>query len=426
MIVTHPCAISRHLSAALRAEREAYLGFLRSQNRRRSKLKDAFNYTIHVVDWLNLKKLRRFTALELQSAATAWSHRDGKLTLKTDNRRACFLRYAREFLRFHKKLTDARKWNDPLDRRVELFRDYLKIELGFSTTTIDHRTWALNHFLRWLVARQIGLAHLGVVQVESYFDYLHDQGWTPRTISSAVGYIKVFLRFAERKQWTGRGMSQAVFGPQNPVIQRKLSVERGPRWYDVQSLIESADGAGTNDCRAKAILVLLSSFGLRTREICQLMVSDVNFTERVVSIRRCKSRITQRFRLGTESCRALKRYLKVRPDCQHQNLFLTLRQPFGPIQQASVYNVTRTRIDKLGIETVNKGGHAIRHSCANQLLRSGISVPKVASLLGHAGSRYVGTYIQHSIAELRPVCDFKLRGLWNFRRQSRITSRESA
>jgi integrase/recombinase XerD len=428
MVVTRPCAVSRHLKAPLVPEREAYLHFLRSQGRGRSKLKDASNYTIHVAEHLNLKKLRSFKVSELRSAADAWSHRDTTSSLKTaSGRAAAFLRYARELLRFHKKLIDVRKWNDPLDNRVALYRQYLGLELGFAPGTIDNRIWSLNHYLSWLRDDVTPLDCVTVADVERYLDFLAAQGWKQRTISSAAGHLKVFFRFAERKQWSARGISQAVFGPKNPTILRKVSIERGPRWNDIRRLIDCARGANTNDYRARAILLLLSGYGLRTAEICQLLVADVNFAERVLSIRRSKSRITQRFPLNRESTTALKRYLlKGRPSSTCANLFLTLREPHGPIQQASVYNITRTRINRLGIQTVNKGAHAIRHACANRLLRSGTPVPKVARLLGHLSSRYVGTYIQHSVTELRAVADFRLRGLWNFKQQSKITLRESA
>jgi integrase/recombinase XerD len=427
MIVTRPCAVTRHLKAPLLAQRESYLEYLASQGRSRAKLKDAANYTIHVIEQLKLTKLRRFTVLELRSAADAWSHRDGALALKTDSGRAAFLRYARELLRFHGKLIEAKKWNDPLDNRVELYRQYLRIELGFATSTIDSRTWSLNRFLSWLDDNRTPLRCVTVLHVERYLDFLSVQGWKQKTISSAAGDLKVFFRFAERKRWSARGISQGVFGPKNPFILRKVSIERGPQWNDVRRLIDCAGGANPNDYRARAVLLLLSTYGLRTGEICRLLVSDVNFDERVLSIRRSKSHITQRFPLNRESTIALKRYLrKGRPQSTCPNLFLTLREPHGPIQQASVYNITRTRINKLGIQTINKGAHAIRHSCANRLLRRGTPVPRVASLLGHVSSRYVGTYIQHSVAELRSVADFRLRGLWTFKQPSRTTLRESA
>jgi integrase/recombinase XerD len=427
MVVTRPCAVARYLNAPLLAERESYLRFLASQGRSRTKLRDAAGYMIHVIEQLKLKNLRPFSVPELRGAAHAWSRRNGTFVPKTNYGRAAFLRYARGWLRFHGKLIESRKWYEPLDNRVELYRRYLRVQLGFAPRTIDSRTWDLNRFLSWLCDDGTSLKAVTVAHVERYLDFLSAQGWKQRTISSAADHLKVFFRFAGRKRWSAHGIGDGVFGPKNPSIVRMSSCERGPHWSDVRRLIDCAGGANANDYRARAVLLLLSAYALRTSEICRLLVSDVNFNERILTIRRRKSCITQRFPLNWASTVALRRYLvKGRPNSAHPNLFLTLREPYGPIQQASVYNITRTRINKLGINSVNKGAHAIRHSCANRLLRKGTPVPKVASLLGHVSSQYIGTYIQHSIAELQIVADFSLRELWNFRRPSRNTSRESA
>ena len=83
---------------------------------------------IRVIEQLKLKNLRPFTVTELRHAARAWSRRSGTFLPKTNYGRAAFLRYARGWLRFHGKLIEARKWNEPLDNRVELYRRYLCVE----------------------------------------------------------------------------------------------------------------------------------------------------------------------------------------------------------------------------------------------------------------------------------------------------------
>jgi site-specific recombinase XerD len=413
MLVTRPSAVTRHLKAPLLAERESYLEYLATQGRSRMSQRDAGGYLLQVMGHLKLTRLRTFRTEELRLAAHSWSRRNGHFNPKTDYGSLAFMRYARGWLRFHGKLIEPRKWNEPQDARVELYKRYLRVELGFANRTIDCRVWDLNRFLTWLIDSNVCLKDTTVATVERYLDHLEAEGWKPRTISCAAEHLKVFFRFAERKRWTRQGISNGVFGPRISSIVRSESIERGPQWNDVRRLINSASADNPNDQRARAVLVLLSSYALRTSEVCRMLVSDVDFSERIITIRRSKSWITQRFPLSRQAVKALRCYIdKARPKSACPNLFLTIKEPYGPIQQASVYNITRTRINRLGIETVNKGAHALRHACANRLLRTGTPVPKVASLLGHASSRYVGTYIQHSMDELRSVSDFRLRGLW--------------
>jgi len=70
-------------------------------------------------------------------------------------------------------------------------------------------------------------------------------------------------------------------------------------------------------------------------------------------------------------------------------------------------------MNRLGIKSVNRGAHSLRHACATHLLEVGMPVSKVASLLGHASTKYVAHYVRHSIKDLIPVANFRLRDLWN-------------
>jgi len=415
-VVLRSSALARHRKAALLPERESYIRFLADQGKSRVKQRDAASYLVRVVERLGLSRLRTIRLEELRAAAESWYRRSDQIVATGGRGRAAFLRYARGWLRFLGKLVEPKKWNEPRDRRVERYKDYLRVELGFAPQTIESRIWSLNRFLSWLAGNRIQLVSVSVLQVERYLDYLEAQGWKSRTISTAGEQLKVFFRFAERKRWGCRGVSQGIFGPRNPSIVRTPHIERGPQWDDVRRLIESTQSKTANDYRARAILLLVSSYALRTSEICRLLLSDIDFDERVLTIRRSKSHITQRFPLNKEVESALNQYLeKGRPRSERRNVFLTLRKPHGPIYQASVYNITSTRMKRLGVASVNKGAHSLRHACANRLLRASTPVPKVASLLGHVSSRYVGTYIHHSLEELRSVANFRLRGLWTLK-----------
>jgi integrase/recombinase XerD len=415
-VVLRSSALARHREVALLPERESYIRFLADQGKSRVKQRDAASYLVRVVERLRLSRLRTIRLQEVRAAAESWSRRSDPIVATGDRGRAAFLMHARGWLRFLGKLVEPKKWNEPRDRRVERYKDYLHVELGFAPRTIESRIWSLNRFLSWLADNRIQLKSVSVLHVEQYLDYLELQGLKSRTISTTGDHLKVFFRFAERKRWGRRGVSQGIFGPRNPSIVRTSHVERGPRWDDVRRLIASTRRKTANDYRARAILLLISSYALRTSEICRLLLSDLDFNEGVVTIRRSKNHITQRFPLNKEVESALKQYLeKGRPKSERRNVFLTLRKPHGSIFQASVYNIISTRMKTLGITSINKGAHSLRHACANRLLRAGTPVPRVASLLGHASSRYVGTYIHHSMEELRSVANFRLCGLWTLK-----------
>src|ERR1700679_1197454 len=93
-------ALARHRSAPLVREREAYIFYL---HRTREKRRDASSYLIQVVRQLALTRLRKMTLTELRNAADRWKARSTLSVAGKMGGRACFLRYAKGWLRFHGK-----------------------------------------------------------------------------------------------------------------------------------------------------------------------------------------------------------------------------------------------------------------------------------------------------------------------------------
>jgi site-specific recombinase XerD len=407
-IIRRPEALRRHQAAPLRREREEFLAHLARGGRSRVKLRDASTYIVQFVERANFRRMRRIHLSEIRRSAENWRRRNPTFPAGAQARKH-FLRYAKAWLKFHKKLIEPLKWNDPKDRRVAAFAKYLRVELGFAKRTIQSRIWELNRFLEWLEERQLLLNQITTAEVEKYIDSKSAIGWCGTTISAHTQNLKVFFRFAERRRWCRQGLSPGIFGP---VLKRRSKVRKGPSWLDVRRLIDSVGKDNSNDLRARAVLLLLSMYALRASEVYNLNLADVNLQENILTIRRSKNRLIQRFSILPEVRVALQEYIqKGRPASRCPQLFLTLKRPYGPIQQASLYNITKNRMLKLGIVSVTHGPHSLRHACATHLLVSGTPVGKVASLLGHATTRYIGNYVKHSIDELRVVSDFDLKDL---------------
>jgi site-specific recombinase XerD len=363
---------------------------------------------VQFVQRANFRRMRRIDLSEIRRSAEIWRKRNPTHPAG-HQARTHYLRYAKAWLRFHNKLIEPLKWDDPRDRRVAAFAKYLRVELGFAKRTIQTRTWELNRFLKWLEERQLLLSQITTAEVEKYIDGKAAIGWCGSTIAAHTQNLKVFFRFAERRRWCRKGLSPGIFGP---AISRRNKVRKGPAWVDVRRLIDSVGKENPNDLRARAVLLLLSMYALRASEVYNLNLADVNLGESLLTIRRSKNRLIQRFSILPEVHVALRDYIRqARPNSRCPRLFLTLRRPHGPIQQASLYNITKNRMRKLGIVSVTRGPHSLRHACATHLLVSGTPVGRVASLLGHASTRYIGNYVKHSINELRVVSDFKLRDL---------------
>jgi len=290
-IVLRSPDLARHRAAPLLRERESYLDHLAREGKSRIKQRNAAGYLIQFVRRLRLRRLRKFHLDDLRRAARRWEKRGRPEIPRGPQSRKAFLRYAKGWLRFHGKLVEPPKWNSPRDRRVQAFADHLKVQLGFAVRTVENRIWSINRFLTWIAENDIELNDVSLSDVERYLDYLSAVGSKPRTIATRAQELQVFFRFAESRRWSSGKISSGIFGPRIYVEARRA---KGPAWNDVRKMLDSAKGDSYKQSRAHCILLLASIYALRTAEIINLRVSDFDFRENTITVRRGKTSLVQR------------------------------------------------------------------------------------------------------------------------------------
>jgi integrase/recombinase XerC len=134
--------------------------------------------------------------------------------------------------------------------------------------------------------------------------------------------------------------------------------------------------------RDAAIVRLILFAGLRVGEIVQLRLSDVTLDERKgsVVVREGKGTKRREIPLNSRVRKAMLEYLRVRPDIEINDLFLGQRGE--GIQSKTVQRAVQRFAGEAGLENVTP--HVLRHSFAKALIDNGVSLEKVATLLGHS------------------------------------------
>jgi integrase/recombinase XerD len=155
--------------------------------------------------------------------------------------------------------------------------------------------------------------------------------------------------------------------------------------------------------------MIFSTYGFRSREVSQLKLEDVDWERERVHVHRSKGRHDQEYPLIQSVGAAIVRYLKeVRPSTSRREIFLTLRAPFRPLSTGTMYRVVSSRMAKLGIESLHRGPHSLRHACAGRLVGEGFSLKEIGDHLGHRSSDSTRTYAKVDLAGLREVASFDL------------------
>lgn len=303
------------------------------------------------------------------------------------------------------------KPSPPIAYGTELaaWASFLRSEAQLAEGTISGYCWWIGIFLRWLLQEKLPLRRLTLTGIDSFTNHLASRGLSRVSLAKATTVLRRFLSYAFDQQWCRREISGSVLSPR---LFRYESLPTGPAWPDVQRLIAATEGSSRRELRNRAILLLLAVYGLRSGEVRGLCLEDLDWTRRILRVRRNKTARVQEYPLTpTMSC-TLERYLKKgRPDSHCSEVFLTLHAPFRPLSAGAVYDLPRSLMERLEIVSSKRGPHALRHACATYLLNQGFSLKKVGDHLGQRSLSATQIYAKVDLNGLRAVAAFDLGGL---------------
>jgi site-specific recombinase XerD len=140
----------------------------------------------------------------------------------------------------------------------------------------------------------------------------------------------------------------------------------------------------TRNKRDKALLAVLLLGALRNTEARFMLCSSVDLKNRILYVRDVgqgiKNRQERKVIMSQECANMVKNWMDERPVVENEFLFVTI---YG--NQLSIEDVNRIVKRTASRADINKHvtAHRCRHSCASNMLKSGISVSEVALQLGH-------------------------------------------
>lgn len=278
------------------------------------------------------------------------------------------------------------------DLHLDEFRIYLLAE-DRSPVTINGYVGDMRLFGEWFEKQyQESLTPDGLTNeaVRGYKQNLLDQANMPKTINRRLASLATYSHWLEQAGYVKNG--------RNPVQGVKAVKEfaLAPKWLDKKqraALLRAVDKEVEDAMRRyprlrlmylrdAAIVKLILFTGLRVGEIIQLRMSDVVLDERKgsVIVREGKGTKRREIPLNAKARKALLDYLRMRPEVERYELFLGQRNE--GVQSKTVQRAVQRFAKKAGI--TNATPHTLRHSFAKALIDAGVSLEKVATLLGHS------------------------------------------
>ena len=285
--------------------------------------------------------------------------------------------------------------------RMQLFLEYLTVELGLSANTRQAYERDLRLFCKTLgVKNGDALVNVSREQITGYMTQLKEKDLAAATIARKLAAIKAFYRFMTAEGYMDANPAEVVeAGTKGIKLPRVLSED------EVVRLLNQPDITTAEGFRDRTMLEVLYATGMRVSELINLTLErvDLNMKYIIAFGKGSKERIVP---LGSVAAEFLQQYLeKVRPKLTHEDrntniVFLA----FGghELTRQRFWQIIRAYGRKASI---NKAltPHILRHSFATHLLDNGADLRSVQELLGHSDISTTQIYTHLTNKRLRDI-----------------------
>ena len=213
--------------------------------------------------------------------------------------------------------------------------------------------------------------------------------------------VRVFLRYLRREGLLDRDISKLVEIPQR---YRLADIPRSISWEAVQKVLDQPDRRTVVGRRDFAMLLLMTTYGLRAREVAALTLDDIDWKRDRLLVRERKADHTTAYPLASAVGEAIINYLKNgRPDVPNRALFWRHLAPRTTLTHAAVASTATKYLRKAGIVVRRPGSHTLRHSCVQRLVDSGFPLKTIGDYVGHRSASSTMIYAKVQVDALREV-----------------------
>lgn len=281
------------------------------------------------------------------------------------------------------------------------FITYL-IEKDYSERTIKSYLADVELFSIWFTqtnGRPLTAVMVTPTDIREYKQYQILHHLSASTVNRRLAAIRAYMAWAQ-----GAGQIQA-----DPAanITSLAEQESAPHWLErreqfaLQRELERKVAAARTEAgkfkaaRDLAMWFLLLNTGLRISEACRLQMGDIQISDRAGAVKVLgKGEKARTIPLNASARNAIREWVSVKPT---GSTYLFISRNGSNLDPRSVENGFSDLGKRVGVELTP---HRLRHTFAKSLINAGISLDKVAALLGHSSLNTTRIYTTPSQADL--------------------------
>ena len=283
---------------------------------------------------------------------------------------------------------------------LEGFRDFLALESGHSTNTVEAYLRDLRRLGEFALGRGIDdPARVTRTHLRDFVYLLKDMGLSPATIRREVSAIRTYFGFLVGEGRLTDDPSDRLESPRRGrTLPETLSVK------EVEALLAAPSIDEPLGWRDRALLELAYGAGMRVSELCGIGLSDLLLPEQLVRIfgKGGKERLVPLGRAVIGSVSVYLHTLRPELDRGHSRGRVLLNARGEPLSRVGAWGIVKRSAERAGIAK-DVTPHTLRHSFATHLLEGGADLRAVQEMLGHADLSTTQIYTHVDREYLRSV-----------------------
>ena len=288
-----------------------------------------------------------------------------------------------------------------MDNLIIEYRYYLQSEKMMSKNGVAAYVRDITKYIDYLKSKKFDdIMDVTSDDISSYLLYLKRQKMTSTSISRSLSSIKSFHKFLMLERFVRVDVALNV---KTPKIDKKLPTVLTIE--EVGLLLDAVEGDDPLALRNKAMLELIYASGLRVSELCELKISNLHLSDKLIQVmgKGSKERIIP---INDYAAKVLRNYLinarslLLKAGSDSNYVFLN---KFGShISRVGFFKILKELSSKCGIKK-EVSPHTLRHSFATHLLEAGVDLRLIQEMLGHEDISTTQIYTHLSMKKVKDV-----------------------
>ena len=298
------------------------------------------------------------------------------------------------------------------EKQIELFKDFIRIS-NFSERTLINYGLQVTKFILFLeqfYPRIDDLSKVTKKEISDYSNYLSTYKDKKGKLLSAktqclkLRALRKFFNFLTREDFILKDPTISITFPKlEKDLPRNVLTES-----EVLEVLNSIDTKTPIGKRNKAVIELFYSSGMRTSELANLKIADLDLKEQLITIVRGKGNKTRVVPIGQYATEYIKDYLEhsrkfMLKGKKVDDGFLFLSERGRPFDRSTLNKCVMAQVSKNVKINKKITCYSFRHSVATHLIKNKVDIRYVSELLGHSSLKTTQKYCHLDISDLKKM-----------------------